>query len=165
MEPGTGDKRNNTEQIPLSVRQQLEAAGVDPEKVEKLRRLQQQYLEQEKTGPKEYVAPRSSTERKLQEIWGSVLDIENPGVHDNFFDLGGTSLKAIMLNAKVKEEFGVDFSSVMVYEHLTIASQVAYLEEKPRESNEREEAVTEDWMLIKDKIKRNRLRQKNRRGV
>jgi len=165
MEPGAEDKRNNMEKIPLSVRQQLEAAGVDPGKVEKLRRLQQQYLEQEKTGPKEYVSPRSSTEQKLQEIWGSVLGIENPGVHDNFFDLGGSSLKAIMLNAKVKEVFGVDFSSVMVYEHLTIASQVAYLEEKPGKSNEQEETVTEDWMQIKDKIKRNRLRQKNKRGV
>jgi hypothetical protein len=86
-------------------------------------------------------------------------------VHDNFFDLGGSSLKAIMLNAKVKEVFGVDFSSVMVYEHLTIASQVAYLEEKPGKSNEQEETVTEDWMQIKDKIKQNRLRQKNKRGV
>ena len=40
-----------------------------------------------------FVAPRTPIERQLADIWGELLQIEQVGIHDNFFSLGGHSLK------------------------------------------------------------------------
>jgi amino acid adenylation domain-containing protein len=55
---------------------------------------------------KAFVAPRTSIERVLADIWGEVLGLKQIGVHDNFFDLGGHSLLAIRLQARVEKHFG-----------------------------------------------------------
>ena len=41
-----------------------------------------------------YVAPRTELERLIVERWGELLGIERIGIHDRFFELGGTSLQA-----------------------------------------------------------------------
>ena len=41
-----------------------------------------------------YVAPRTAEEELIAEIWAEVLKVDKVGIHDNFFDLGGHSLKA-----------------------------------------------------------------------
>ncbi|WP_346940202.1 amino acid adenylation domain-containing protein [uncultured Clostridium sp.] len=46
---------------------------------------------------KEYIAPRNEIEIKLTKIWSKVLGIENISIDDNFFDLGGHSLKAVQV--------------------------------------------------------------------
>ena len=45
----------------------------------------------------EKVAPRTDAESQLSAIWSELLGIEDLGVHDNFFDLGGHSLSAMQL--------------------------------------------------------------------
>ncbi len=49
--------------------------------------------------------PRTDLERELVRIWEQVLQRESIGVHDNFFDLGGTSLEAVRIFAKIEEVF------------------------------------------------------------
>ena len=44
---------------------------------------------------KEYVHPKSNTEKRLVKVWQEVLGIEKIGINDNFFELGGHSLKAL----------------------------------------------------------------------
>src|SRR5947208_1119680 len=44
------------------------------------------------TAARSFVAPRTQTERRVAEIWSSVLSVQEVGVHDNFFALGGHSL-------------------------------------------------------------------------
>ena len=41
-----------------------------------------------------YVAPRTATEQAVAEVWAEVLQLERVGVHDDFFGLGGHSLRA-----------------------------------------------------------------------
>ena len=53
-----------------------------------------------KTGA-EYAMPRNALERKMAEIWEEVLGIDRVGIEDNFFDLGGDSIKAIQLIARL----------------------------------------------------------------
>ena len=52
----------------------------------------------------EYEAPRNEVEHKLAKIWSEILDIEKVGINDNFFDLGGHSLKAMVLMSKIHKE-------------------------------------------------------------
>ncbi|WP_054403495.1 non-ribosomal peptide synthetase [Paenibacillus solani] len=68
----------------------------------------------------EYVAPRSETETKLAEIWQDVLGLSQPvGIRDNFFDLGGHSLKVIELVA-VMREHGFSIEPQSIYKGMTI---------------------------------------------
>ncbi|WAN70078.1 amino acid adenylation domain-containing protein [Moorena producens JHB] len=58
----------------------------------------------------EYVAPQTETEKVLAEIWQEVLGIEQVGIHDNFFDLGGHSLTAVKLASKISTNFNISLS-------------------------------------------------------
>lgn len=72
----------------------------------------------------EYVAPRTEIEKKLADIWKQLLRIERIGVHDDFFDLGGHSLIATQMIARIREEFDRELSLRHLFESSTIA-QVA----------------------------------------
>ena len=50
----------------------------------------------------------SPTEKKLAEIWKRVLNLEEAGVHDNFFGLGGDSFALTLMLTEVEMEFGLD---------------------------------------------------------
>ncbi len=54
--------------------------------------------------------PRTPVERQLAEIWIDILGIDRVGVHDSFFDLGGHSLKAMILVARISQAFDVELS-------------------------------------------------------
>ncbi|MBE6048246.1 MAG: amino acid adenylation domain-containing protein, partial [Clostridium sp.] len=54
---------------------------------------------------KKYIAPETDTEIKLQEMWSQILGVKKIGIEDDFFDLGGQSLKAILLKTKINEVF------------------------------------------------------------
>jgi acyl carrier protein len=69
-----------------------------------------------------YVAPESEAERQIAGIWQELLGIEQIGVHDNFFDLGGNSLLAIRIISRLKGDLGVDVSEVSIFEGPTVAS-------------------------------------------
>src|SRR5581483_7171658 len=76
-----------------------------------------------------YLAPRNETERKLAEIWSEVLQIENIGVHDNFFDLGGHSLAASRIFSRLQDRFRVDLSLASFFESPTLAALAAIVED------------------------------------
>jgi amino acid adenylation domain-containing protein len=67
-----------------------------------------------------YVAPRNEVERKLAGIWSEVLQIDNIGVHDNFFDLGGHSLTASRVLSRVLDCFRVEVSMRSFFESPTL---------------------------------------------
>lgn len=74
-----------------------------------------------------YVAPNGEMERNMADIWQKALGIEQVGVHDNFFDLGGDSLAAIQVISQLKRALGMDIPVVSLYERLTIKSLVELL--------------------------------------
>jgi thioesterase domain-containing protein/acyl carrier protein len=71
-----------------------------------------------------YTAPRNDIESQLAQVWGEVLGLERIGVHDNFFSLGGHSLMAVNLFARINERFGKRLPLSLLFQHGTIA-QVA----------------------------------------
>lgn len=76
----------------------------------------------EKALGKNFVAPRNSTEKVLASIWTEVLRIEQVGVYDNFFEIGGHSLLLIQLIYQIHKTFSVDLPIHYLYESPTIAS-------------------------------------------
>ncbi len=69
----------------------------------------------------EFVAPRPGAEQQLAAIWSEVLALERIGAHDNFFDLGGNSLVALRLVARVRAAFSIDLPLVALFAAPTVA--------------------------------------------
>ncbi|MFW8595359.1 type I polyketide synthase [Cribrihabitans neustonicus] len=63
-----------------------------------------------------YVAPRNAVEEELTQLFASLLGVDQAGVEDSFFDLGGHSLIAVRLFAQIKRSFGVDFPLSLLFE-------------------------------------------------
>jgi amino acid adenylation domain-containing protein len=69
-----------------------------------------------------YVAPRTPVEATLADIWAQVLGRERVGVHDNFFDLGGHSLRTMQLVSKASAALGREVSINQLFAGPTIAA-------------------------------------------
>ena len=76
-----------------------------------------------------YVAPRNDIEAALVELWQEVLGINPIGVNDNFFDLGGHSLKATSLLSKVRRIFRTELPLSVVFEATTVEALACALVE------------------------------------
>lgn len=68
----------------------------------------------------DYLAPRNDLEEALVDLWQELLGINQIGVQDDFFDLGGHSLIAVRLFAKVKKLFSVDFPISVLFDAPTV---------------------------------------------
>ncbi|WP_145333574.1 non-ribosomal peptide synthetase [Paenibacillus xylanexedens] len=75
-----------------------------------------------------YEAPSSETEAKLVKMWSGIFQNVSIGIHDNFFDLGGQSLNAMMLISQVKKEWGISVSIRNFFEQPTIQQLAQYIQ-------------------------------------
>jgi aryl carrier-like protein len=75
-----------------------------------------------------YIAPRTPTEKRLVELWQTVLDVAPISVEDNFFDLGGHSLLATQLLARLFDATGTKATLRMLFEAPTISAFAALLD-------------------------------------
>ncbi len=57
----------------------------------------------------DYEAPKNEIEEKLVKIWQDVLKVEDVGTNNDFFELGGDSLKAVIIIGKIHKDFGIRF--------------------------------------------------------
>ena len=89
-------------------------------------------LEQEET----YVAPRTSIEKELAEIWGELLGVKPVGIHENFFELGGHSLLLTQLASWLRSTFQVDLSLRKLFEAPTIAEMTIAIVERQIEQED-----------------------------
>jgi amino acid adenylation domain-containing protein/non-ribosomal peptide synthase protein (TIGR01720 family) len=65
-------------------------------------------------------APRTPEQELLARIWSETLKIERVGIHDNFFALGGDSIRSVRVLALAKEQ-GLDLSLQQLFRCQTIA--------------------------------------------
>jgi amino acid adenylation domain-containing protein len=77
-------------------------------------------------GNREYVAPRNDQESLAAQCWSEVLGVEQVGIRDSFFDLGGHSLLVIQVVNKMNLA-GIQCSFRDFYDHLTIESLMDHL--------------------------------------
>ncbi|WP_219194688.1 surfactin non-ribosomal peptide synthetase SrfAB [Bacillus velezensis] len=84
---------------------------------------------------KEYEAPKTEAEQKLADIWEGILGVK-AGVTDNFFTIGGHSLKAMMMTAKIQEHFQKEVPIKVLFEKPTIQELAHYLEHETEEEQQ-----------------------------
>ena len=75
----------------------------------------------------DYVPPSTDTEKALVTIWTEVLNLEQIGIHDDFFDLGGHSLLATQVMSRLREAFNIDLSVRSLFEAPTVAALSRHL--------------------------------------
>jgi amino acid adenylation domain-containing protein len=76
-----------------------------------------------------YVAPVTDQEKILVAIWQNILHLEQVGICDNFFDLGGASMQSMQMVARANM-LGLKLSVEHVFEHQTIAELSAFLKQE-----------------------------------
>ena len=74
-----------------------------------------------------YVGPRNGMEVQLTALWQQVLGMQEIGIHDNFFDLGGHSLKAAQLFFQLELVFGKQLPLATLFQAPTIAELATVL--------------------------------------
>ncbi|MCI3928703.1 non-ribosomal peptide synthetase [Streptomyces sp. AN091965] len=85
-------------------------------------------------GDRAAVAPRTPAESAVHALWLEVLPGRAPGVEDDFFAAGGTSLSAARLSVRVREVFAIDFPVRAVFDFRTVTEQCVAIEELVLES-------------------------------
>ena len=66
------------------------------------------------------VTPQTELERFIASIWQEMLELEDVGIHHNFFDLGGRSIHIIQVHSRLKELLKRDVSIIDLFKYPTI---------------------------------------------
>lgn len=71
-----------------------------------------------------YAPPRNRVEETLAGVWAEALGVDEVGIHDNFFDLGGDSILGIQVITRAGEA-GLRLAPELLFEHQTVAELAA----------------------------------------
>ncbi|MFE2289624.1 amino acid adenylation domain-containing protein [Streptomyces sp. NPDC059452] len=74
------------------------------------------------------LAPRTPGEELIAGIWADVLSVEEVGVDENFFDLGGDSILTIQVISRIRELFATDVPARTLFDNPTVAELAAAVE-------------------------------------
>ncbi|RJE89653.1 amino acid adenylation domain-containing protein [Paenibacillus sp. 1011MAR3C5] len=74
--------------------------------------------------------PLSEAEENIRRVWQEVLKLEDVGLHDHFFDLGGNSILLMQLHSKLEKEFGWGLGIVDLFTYSTIYKLAQWIESR-----------------------------------
>jgi phthiocerol/phenolphthiocerol synthesis type-I polyketide synthase E len=103
----------------------------------------------------DYAPPRNPLEKKIAAIWAEVLGIEQIGVHDNLFELGGSSLIGLRIVARLKKELNIDIRVIALFEGPTVATLAQLIEAKSAPAKEEDYSGSRK----RGELRRNALRK------
>jgi acyl carrier protein len=118
-----------------------------------------------------YVPPQTELEQTIAKIWRDVLHVEQIGLNDNFFDMGGHSLLMAQIHSKLRETLGRDFSMIDLFKYPTISALTQHLntDATPREPSfppvDHERAASRKEAAQHQKELRQKHRAKSRNGA
>ncbi|MFC2146113.1 SDR family NAD(P)-dependent oxidoreductase [Acidobacteriota bacterium] len=75
----------------------------------------------------QYMPPGTETQQRLTHIWQQFLGIEKVGIHDDFFELGGDSLKLMTISAKIHKELDIEIPLTEFFNRPTIKKLDQYI--------------------------------------
>ncbi|MEM8908407.1 MAG: amino acid adenylation domain-containing protein, partial [Bacteroidota bacterium] len=79
---------------------------------------------------KAYVAPSTPTQTCLVNIWQQLLEVEQVGIHDDFFDLGGHSLLATRVISEIRTQLHVELSIRDLFHHTILHDLATFIEQQ-----------------------------------
>jgi amino acid adenylation domain-containing protein len=86
-------------------------------KIDKLALLK---IKKKKKDKNKYIAPKTETEKKVAKIWQEVLKVKKISRNDNFFNLGGHSLKAIQVLSRINGQFKIDLGLKEIFKYIKL---------------------------------------------
>jgi acyl carrier protein len=107
-----------------------------------------------------YVAPSTEVEQRIAAVWREVLGLGQVGIHDNFFQLGGHSLKVLQVLARLRRAFQIELSVRAMFETPTVADLAEAIEHMrvAQEDDALTRMLAEVEALSEDEVK-NRLEE------
>jgi amino acid adenylation domain-containing protein len=110
-----------------------------------------------------YAAPGNDMEKLVAGIWKEVLHLEEVGVHDNFFTLGGNSINILKVNSRLEMKLKKSFPVVKMFKYPTVHAFAHYLLHGDDEvlPVEKEKKISGKMARGKDRL-RERSRRRNR---
>jgi FkbH-like protein/FkbM family methyltransferase len=90
-----------------------------------LRSIENPILDRREPASGGSAGPENERQGKLIEIWRKVLRKPRIGINDNFFEAGGSSLKAVQVISQIRKEFDAQLSIVSLFECPTVISLAA----------------------------------------
>ena len=72
------------------------------------------------------VFPRNALERTIAQVWRDALHLDEVGVDDNFFDLGGHSLLLVRVQTRLRETLNREVPIVEMFQYPTIRTMAAH---------------------------------------
>ncbi len=90
-----------------------------------------------------YLAPRNGLEKTIAEIWRELLHVEQVGIHDNFFDLGGHSLLIVQAHRRLRGITDKDLSVADLFRFSTISALAEHLSRDSRDEDAQVQVVVQ----------------------
>jgi len=110
-------------------------------------------------GGEAFVGASNDIERTIAEVWKELLRLDQVGIHDNFFDLGGHSLLVIQLHSRLTRRLGRSLAVLDLFVHPTIHA----LASKLGESAETTSSGPAEFDAARDRAAKQREAMKRRR--
>lgn len=103
----------------------------------------------------EYVAPQNKDEKYLVSLWADVLKVDSKkiGVHDNFFEVGGDSIKILKVFSRLQEKGYEKISVAALFQYPTISKLTEYLSAEDNALVLSEEAMADSMDVLNNSIK------------
>lgn len=108
------------------------------------------------TDPGDLIAASTRIQKQLTMLWKQILNVDQIGIDENFFDLGGDSFKLTKLNSLIQHELNIKLSIVELYQYPTIRQLETLLKNKAKSEN------LSDKQLIKKLSNRHMLKSKRK---
>ena len=112
----------------------------------------------QKKEKKEFILPDTELEIQISEIWKDIVGIEQVGIYDNFFDLGGNSMHLVKAYNRMKDEISEELPITALFEHPTIHSLSQFI----LNSSQNDKAFDSEERVERRLERRTRRRELNR---
>lgn len=77
--------------------------------------------------PDSYVAPRNPLEQTIADVWKDIFGMDQIGIHDSFFDLGGDSLLMVEVRSRLRKRLERVIAVVELFQYPTVAALAEHL--------------------------------------
>jgi len=114
-----------------------------------------------------YAGPRNDKDAKIQKVWQEVLGIGQIGIDDNFFMLGGNSIKAIQTVSRLAMEFELEINDIFKCATIRVLSdQIKYSKDRLKNAlnayKEAAAAVQTGMPVLEEEIEKRMIKYKTR---